>query len=346
MLVDALGYLSGGILDVTDQTGIRIQLDISSKAFRSMFERCASHSHFLRLLPGVNLASVSLASLDCVCFLIEISYFLRCPRLEKRFIATDGRKPFLRLITLRAELSFPRRSASTVAQIRAVQYGETDVSSSPAPSQSATTWHSALMNPKFASKIAFRDTARTYTYHDIASAAYANHLKLEEDFRVEKTTKTKSKTLNGKRIGIYTPHDASFLISLWSTWLSGGIAVPLGISHPEPQLEYFLRNSDTSVILCSKETEEKATKIAKACGAEILPVTPESSDLSDAQKLRSAILPLSPSADDSALILYTSGMTGQPKGNAWIKDFTNSLFVRLNFYFDIVSGSSVTSFFS
>ncbi|OWA53871.1 Acyl-CoA synthetase family member 3, mitochondrial [Hypsibius exemplaris] len=178
-------------------------------------------------------------------------------------------------------------------------------------------WFSGLLNPDFASRLAFRDDRQMLTYGDIASAAYTNHLKLEEDFRVEKTIKSTKKTLHGKRIGIFTSHDVSFVISLWSTWLSGGIAVPLGISHPEPQLEYFLKNSDTSVILCSTDTQEKAAKIAKACGAEILPVVPTVSADSNAGALREKILPLAPEADDKALILYTSGTTGQPKGVLW-----------------------------
>lgn len=77
-------------------------------------------------------------------------------------------------------------------------------------------WYSALLNRDFALKVAFRDDKRAYSYGDIAAAAYANHLRLEEDFKVEKTIKSKKKTLHGKRIGIFTSHNASFVVSLWS----------------------------------------------------------------------------------------------------------------------------------
>ena len=64
-----------------------------------------------------------------------------------------------------------------------------------------------------------------------------------------------SKELN---IAILCPNDVSYVVSLWSTWMVGGVSVPLYKNkHSESQLNYFLADSQAKLVI---HTEEDAVK--------------------------------------------------------------------------------------
>ena len=54
-----------------------------------------------------------------------------------------------------------------------------------------------------------------------------------------------------KFISILCPHSSSYLISLWAGWLSGCAVVPLSLKHPPAMLDYFLRDSGSSILISS-----------------------------------------------------------------------------------------------
>ena len=119
--------------------------------------------------------------------------------------------------------------------------------------------------------------------------------------------------LDERRIAFLVTPSEDYVFAQWSIWRAGGIAVPLCVSHPVPELEYVLRDSDASLVLYSLDLADQAKAAAELADVPALPV----SALSDAPSAETAaeapgISALGP--ERRAMIIYTSGTTGKPKG--------------------------------
>ena len=92
----------------------------------------------------------------------------------------------------------------------------------------------------------------------------------------------------------------------WGIWQAGGVAVPLSVSYPVPELEYVIDDTGADVIVGHPEFEEKLRPIAEARHLRFLLTTgPFTTVQSDLPRI---------SLDRRAMILYTSGTTSKPKG--------------------------------
>lgn len=114
------------------------------------------------------------------------------------------------------------------------------------------------------------------------------------------------KDLQQARIAFMIPPGFEYVAVQWGIWLAGGIAVPLCISHPLPELEYVIADSGAEIIVVHPVFREKLQALADKKGIRFI-LTPEAL-LAEAVELPDV------SEDRRAMILYTSGTTSRPKG--------------------------------
>lgn len=95
----------------------------------------------------------------------------------------------------------------------------------------------ALLN-----SVAVEKSGVACTYEQLLYGAQAMRCSLDGFSRFPPTR------LNGRRIACLTDPGTSYVLSMWSTWLSGGIFVPLAPSHPPPALEHLISDSSTSMV--------------------------------------------------------------------------------------------------
>jgi len=153
--------------------------------------------------------------------------------------------------------------------------------------------------------------ARAAHYHDrIAIATVEGKFTYQDLLQVSGQLATR--LLNGhhdlqeQRVAFLIPSGFDYVYTQWAIWRAGGIAVPLCVSHPRPELEYVLTHADVSIVVAHPSFEALLRPIADAYNLRFLLTS---------EPLPSDVVPL-PEVDINrrALMLYTSGTTGKPKG--------------------------------
>ncbi|XP_050234346.1 probable CoA ligase CCL8 [Mercurialis annua] len=122
--------------------------------------------------------------------------------------------------------------------------------------------------------------------------------------------------LGGARIGIIAKPSAEFVAGVLATWFSGGVAVPLALSYPETELLHVMNDSEISMVLSTEDYSELLQNIAAKCAAQfsLIPPVPSTSPQTSALHHSQIESVDADRAEDPALIVYTSGTTGKPKG--------------------------------
>jgi malonyl-CoA/methylmalonyl-CoA synthetase len=146
------------------------------------------------------------------------------------------------------------------------------------------------------SRNAIVDASGTYTYDDLlksSGAIAAGLLRGTED-------------LGESRVAFLVPPSFQYVATQWGIWRAGGMAVPLAISHPPGELAHALDDSDPTVVVAHPESASRVAQVAEPRG---IPVV-----------LASELLETGPTSLPEiaerrrAMMLYTSGTTGKPKG--------------------------------
>src|SRR6185503_10674619 len=116
----------------------------------------------------------------------------------------------------------------------------------------------------------------------------------------------------GDRVGMVLPNVLSFPIVFYGALLAGAAVVPMNPLLKAREVEYYLRDSGARIVVTGEASAEPVGEAAASVGIDAVTVGPAMPDAVMAEEGLSA--PVDRADDDTAVILYTSGTTGQPKG--------------------------------
>jgi long-chain acyl-CoA synthetase len=117
----------------------------------------------------------------------------------------------------------------------------------------------------------------------------------------------------GDRVGVMLPNVPQFPIAYYGVLRAGAVVVPMNVLLKRREIAFYLGDSGAKLLLAWHEFAEEARGGAEDAGSELIEVEPESF-----AALLAGHEPAPGLADtaehDTAVILYTSGTTGKPKG--------------------------------
>lgn len=147
----------------------------------------------------------------------------------------------------------------------------------------------------FKERVAIKSNGENFTYNQL----------LNQSEHVSAHLLDGKQDLHQDRIAFLVPASFSYAAVQWGIWRAGGIAVPLCEKHPLPSIQYVLEDTKATTVIYSDAFEELLSPLFKSTDIQFLKyadITPKKCELPTI------------TLDRRALILYTSGTTGLPKG--------------------------------
>ena len=130
----------------------------------------------------------------------------------------------------------------------------------------------------------------------------------------------------GDRVATLLPNSPAIIISYYGIWMSGASITPCNAMAKEKELEFQMKDSGASVLIAADTFSAVAAPVAEKLGMKL--ILASVGEIADANCIRNALdfgeminsgktrpvdFTLDP-CEDMAVLLYTGGTTGEPKG--------------------------------
>ncbi len=118
---------------------------------------------------------------------------------------------------------------------------------------------------------------------------------------------------SGDRVGLMMPNIPAFPIAFYGALAAGAVVVPMNPLLKSREVGYYLGDSGARLMFAWRDAAGEAAKGAADAGAQV--ITVDDVDLTEVLAGSESVSDTAAASDDdTAVILYTSGTTGQPKG--------------------------------
>ncbi len=117
----------------------------------------------------------------------------------------------------------------------------------------------------------------------------------------------------GDRVGVMLPNVPDFPVVYYGVLRAGGIVVPMNALLKQREIAFYLGDSGAKILIAWHGFCTEARGGAEVAGAELIEVEP-AAFAATLDELEPAGGVADAGGEDTAVILYTSGTTGQPKG--------------------------------
>ncbi|MFK4070402.1 long-chain fatty acid--CoA ligase [Streptomyces sp. NPDC029674] len=118
----------------------------------------------------------------------------------------------------------------------------------------------------------------------------------------------------GDRVALMAPNTAEFPKAYYAVLAAGGVVVPVHLLLSAEEVEHVLRDSGATLLLCHPAQAGTGGPAAEATGVRMLGLGAEGELEALARTTEPLTTYATRDADDPAVIFYTSGTTGVPKG--------------------------------
>jgi long-chain acyl-CoA synthetase len=117
----------------------------------------------------------------------------------------------------------------------------------------------------------------------------------------------------GDRVALMVPNVPEFAVAYYGALRAGAVIVPMNVLLKAREVEYLLRDSGATLLLCWHECLAEADHPVDELGVVRVVVAPDAFGEEPVDATRVAQV-AHRAGDDTAVIMYTSGTTGRPKG--------------------------------